>query len=171
MKAFFAVALGLAISCCAYITCEAASVAELKAVVEGVYILDEWHNDGKIFRPPQVEARTVLMNGSIVYLSVNKMEDANQITSANFGVYTLQADSFGYRYDNRSVFTQTPNNITVTHAPAWEGMRNFSVTQEGDSVRFQSRSADQAEFLFMPGGLRYSEGGKVLRIYHRTKSE
>jgi hypothetical protein len=171
MKAFYATALGLLVSCCAYAACEAASVTELKAIVEGVYILDEWHNDGKVFRPPQVEARFVLLNGNNVFLAVNKMQEANQVTIAEFGVYTLQVDSFAYCYDNVSTITQTANDAAVSHTLLWEGMRNFAVTQEGDTVRFRSRSAEQAEFLFTTGGMRYSEGGQLLRAYHRAKSE
>jgi hypothetical protein len=44
----------------------AASITELKGEVEGVYALDEWHIDGKVFRPPQVDGRFVLNNGAVV---------------------------------------------------------------------------------------------------------
>jgi hypothetical protein len=171
MKALFAAVIGLLASFYAQSSCEAASVAELKAIVEGVYILDEWHKDGVIFRPPQVDARTVIVNGNIVFLTVNKMDAANQVTNASFGVYTLQEESFAYRYENRSVFSETSSNISVNHAPPWEGMRNFSAMKEGDIVRFQSRTPGQAEFVFGSDGLTYYEGGKLLRKYHRAKSE
>ena len=35
-------------------------ITELKSVVEGVYILDEWNIDEKTFRPPAVEGRFVI---------------------------------------------------------------------------------------------------------------
>jgi hypothetical protein len=62
MKAFAGSALGLVFACCTYVSCNAASIAELGAAIEGVYVLDEWHIDGKAFRPPQVEGRFVLLN-------------------------------------------------------------------------------------------------------------
>jgi hypothetical protein len=55
MKTFTA-AFGLVFGCCIFATCtHAATITELKAAIEGVYILDEWNNGGQAFRPPVVE--------------------------------------------------------------------------------------------------------------------
>ena len=47
------------------ITPNAASITELKAAIEGIYILDEWNIDGQTFRPPAVEGRFVILNGNV----------------------------------------------------------------------------------------------------------
>ena len=55
---------------------------------------------------------------------------------------------------------------SLSRAIPWEGMREFTVKQEGNSVHLQSgeKAAD-----FNPEGEIYSEGGKVLRVWHRAK--
>jgi hypothetical protein len=169
MKAFIATTLGLAIACCTFVACNAGSVSELKGAIEGVYIVDEWNSDGKTFRPPQVEGRVVYLNGVVVAILIDTMQEAKKTYGASFGSYTLTADSFAYKFDTRTVFTQTPDKIDLSRAIPWEGMREFTVKQDGDSVRLQY--GEKAEFLFNPTGFTYSEGGKILRVYHRAKQE
>jgi hypothetical protein len=53
----------------------------------------------------------------------------------------------------------------VSHKAPWEGMRSFSVSRDGDTVLL--RSATEQEFLFSRAGLKYSEKGKVLRVWRR----
>jgi hypothetical protein len=149
----------------------AASIAELRAGIEGVYVLDEWQIDGKFFRPSRVEGRFVILNGVISLILVNKIEEAKQITVAGFGPYSLQANSFAYRYDSLSVFTETQKDIIASHALPWEGMRKFAAKDEGNTVHFQSPSAERAEFSFSPEVFIYSERGQVLRKWRRAKPE
>jgi hypothetical protein len=118
-----------------------------------------------------VSGKYVLLNGTVVAVLINRIPEGRQVITAQFGVYELHADAFAYRFDNVSTFTQTVNNIAVSHTPPWEGMRYFEVRQEGATLRFQSRSLDQAEFIFNTDVLRYSVGGKLLRVWRRTKSE
>jgi hypothetical protein len=144
----------------------AASLAELRAAVEGVYTLQEWHSEGKVLRPPQIEGRFVLMNGTVTTILLNDGEESNRTSTALLGKYILDETSFSYRYDTRSYFTQTPSAITVSRTPPWEGMRRFAVSAEGKAVHFNS---GQQEFVFTPEGLRYSDSGLV-RVYRREKA-
>jgi hypothetical protein len=171
MRTAIAVLLGLLGTCFNLVECRAASVAEIKATIDGTYILEEWHTDAGVFRPPQVEGRLAYLNGAVVTILINKMQEGQQVTVAEFGVYELRAGSFSYRYDNASTFTQTTNTINVSHALPWQGMRDFDVTQDGATVRLQSRTAEQAEFMIDAEGMRYSSGGKLLRVWRRSKSE
>ena len=102
---------------------------------------------------------------------IDKMRVDRQVTVAEFGVYELRPGSFSYRYDNASTFTQTANTINVSHALPWEGMRHFDISQEGSTVRLQSRSAEKAEFIIGAEGIRYSMGDKLLRVWRRSKLE
>src|SRR6516162_9342690 len=153
------------------VECGAASVVDIKATIDGAYILEEWHTDTGVFRPPQVEGRVVFLNGAVVTILIDKMREERQVTVAEFGVYELREGSFSYRYDNASTFTQTTSTITVSHTLPREGMRDFDVTHEGATVRLRSRSAEQAEFLINAEGIKYSIGGKLLRVWRRSKLE
>ena len=155
----------------------AAADAELDAVragVEGVYALEEWHTESGVFRPPQVEGRASLMNGTIIVILHNRMNESPQTTVASYGTYLLTPTEFSYRYTEPSVFTVTPSSITVSHKPPWEGMRTFNVSREGNAVRLRSPTGAQ-EFLFSPEGLTYSDAGTGAfvgkRVYRRVVAE
>ena len=145
------------------------SITELKAAIEGVYILDEWNNDGQTFRPPVVEGRLVILNGNIMTVLIDTMQESKRNYGALFGVYSLTPTSFAYKYETTAVFTQTPDNISLSRAIPREGMREFTVKQEGNSVHLQF--GEIAAFDFNPDGVTYSEGGKPLRVWHRAKPE
>jgi hypothetical protein len=146
----------------------AASITELKGEVEGVYALDEWHIDGKVFRPSQVDGRFVLNNGAVITILLNNAEETNRTSISQFGVFVLDETSFSYRYDTRSNFRQAPSGITPLGAPRFEGMRRFVLSVEGKAVHLNS---GQQEFVFTSEGLAYSENGKLLRRWRRIKGD
>ena len=143
------------------------SIEALKARTDGVYILEEWHKDGQVYRPPQVEGRFVLLNGVIITILHNKMQPPNEITVVVIGRYTLDSAKFSYGYDNTSIFTEGSSGVTVSHKPLFEGLRNFAVNSEGGVVRMRSETGQQ-ELLFDASGSTYSENGKPLRVWRRT---
>jgi hypothetical protein len=169
MKTLVATVMGLLFACTSMITCNAASITELKAAIEGVYILEEWNIDGQTFRPPAVEGRFVILNGNIMTVLIDTTQDSKMTYTTLYGVYSLTPDSFAYKYETRTTFTQTPDKISLSRAIPWEGMREFTVKQEGNSVHLQF--GEKAAFDFNPDGEIYSEGGKVLRVWHRAKPE
>jgi hypothetical protein len=171
MRVAITVLAGLLGTCVNLVECRAASLAEIKAAIDGAYILEEWHSDAGVFRPPQVEGRVVFLNGAVVTILIDKMREERQVTVAEFGVYELREGSFSYRYDNASTFTQTTSTITVSHALPREGMRDFDITHEDATVRLRSKSAEQAEFIINAEGFKYSIGGKLLRVWRRSKLE
>jgi hypothetical protein len=113
-------------------------VEALRATIEGIYILEEWHTDTGVFRPPQVDGRFIVLNGAVVVFLRNRIQEANQTTTAAYGSYALKANEFSYRYEEPSVFIQTSSGITVSHKLFWEGMRSFSATRDGETVRLRS---------------------------------
>jgi hypothetical protein len=145
----------------------AASVAELRAAIDGVYTLEEWHSEGQVLRPPLVDGRFVLMNGTVTTVLLNDAQESNRTSNASFGKYVLDETNFSYGYDVRSSFTQTTSTITVSRTPGFAGMRQFAVSVEGNAVHLKS---GQGEFVFSPEGLRYSENGRLLRVWRRVKA-
>jgi hypothetical protein len=100
---------------------------------------------------------------------LDTMHESKGKYGALFGVYSLTPTSFSYKYETTAVFKQTPDNISLSRAIPWEGMREFTVKQEGNSVHLQL--GEIAAFDFNPDELTYSEGGKPLRVWHRGKPE
>jgi hypothetical protein len=129
--------------------------------------LEEWHKDGQVFKPPQLEGRFVFSNGVIMTILHNRMQPTNEITVVVIGRYTLDNAKFSYGYDNTSIFTESPSGVTVSHKPVFEGLRNFAVKSEGDVVRMRSETGQQ-ELFFDATGLIYSDNGKPLRVWRRA---
>ena len=170
MKTFIATTLGVVFGFCIFDTCTyAATITEVKTAIEGVYILDEWTIGGQTFRPPAVEGRFVILNGNIVTVLIDATQESKRSYNALFGVYSLTPTSFAYKYETRAGFTQTTDNISLSRVMPWEGMRDFTVKQEGNFVHLQF--GETAAFDFNPERLTYSEGGRVLRVWHRAKPE
>jgi hypothetical protein len=143
------------------------SMKSSKARVEGVYSLQEWHLGGEVVRPPRVDGRFFLLDGAVITIIHNRVQEDKQTTFAAYGSYLLDATRFSYRYDDASVFVQTASALTVSRKPPWEGMRSFKLVSEGNAVRLRSDNGLQ-EFLFSPDGLTYSENGKVQRVWRRV---
>jgi hypothetical protein len=161
---YWALAGALCIWCTS--AASAASVAELRAVIDGVYTLEEWHSEGQVLRPPQVDGRFVLMNGTVTTVLLNDAQEANRTSNAQFGTYVLDETSFSYRYDTRSSFKQTPSNTTVSRTPVLAEMRRFAASIDGKVVHLKS---EKQEFIFTPEGMRYLENGKLSRVWRRVK--
>ena len=86
----------------------------------------------------------MLANGAVIFVVHNRSDEANPVTTASYGKYTLDAQSFAYRYDEWAVFAQAAaSGITAYRKPPWDGMREFSVITSDSGVRLRS---DNAEF-------------------------
>ena len=133
----------------------------------GVYILEEWHKDGQVFEPPQVEGRFMFLNGVIMTVLHDRMQASSETTIVVTGYYTLDSSKFSYGYDNTSIYTESPSGVTASHQSLWEGLRVFAVSSEEGIVRMQSETGQQ-EFIFDANRLTYVENGKPLRVWRRA---
>ena len=142
-----------------------APVDALKEDIEGIYLLQELHRNGEIFRPPSVDARFVLLNGRFVFIAHDRTKEPNKTTVAGYGVYVLEPGTFSYRYEGFSVVTQTADGTTVSEKLPWEGLRTFAARVESNEIRYRAIDGPQ-EYLFNADGMSYSDG-KQIRVYRR----
>ena len=143
-----------------------APVDAFKEGIEGIYVLQEWHRNGEIFRPPLVDARFVLLNGRIMFISHDRAKEPNKTTVAGYGIYVLEPGTFSYRYEGFSVVTQTADGTSVSEKIPWEGLRTFAASVENNEVRFRATNGPQ-KYLFNADGLSYSDGTQM-RVYRRV---
>jgi hypothetical protein len=142
-----------------------ASVEALKEGIEGVYVLQEWHRNAEVMRPPLVDARIVLLNGRIVFISHDGSQEPGK-TFAGYGVYVLEAGKFSYRYERSSIVTQTANGASVSEKLPWDGLRAYAVDIDGGRIHFRATNGPQ-EWWFNADGLSYSDGTQM-RVYRRV---
>jgi hypothetical protein len=153
-------------SCVNLAQAEEASMEALKAGIEGVYVLREWQRNGEVLHPPQVDARVVLINGRIVFISHDRAQETNKKSVAGYGTYILEPGKFSYRYEEITMVTQTTAGTSVSDKLPWEGLRVFAASIENSEVYFRAMNGPQ-EFRFTPDGLSYSDGTNT-RVYRRV---
>ncbi len=142
------------------------SVDALQARMRGAYELQEWHAaDGQVFRPPAIEGRFVILDGSITAIFTDRMKAPTTTTLVAFGKYTLDSQRFAYAYDSTSMLTESASGTTVSHKPLWKGLRSFAVSTEDGTLRLRTEGGKQ-EFVFTATGVTYSQGG-VSRVWRR----
>ena len=147
---------------------EEASVEALKEGIEGVYVLHEWRRNAEVMRAPLVDARIVLLNGRIVFISHDGSQELRK-TIAGYGVYVLEPGTFSYRYERFSMVTQTENGASVSEKLPWDGLRPYAANIDGNTIHFRATNGPQ-EWWFNADGLSYSDGTQM-RVYRRVTDE
>ena len=145
---------------------EDASVEALKAGIEGVYVLEEWHRNGEILRPPLIDGRLVLLNNRLIFIVHDRAQESNQRTLAGYSTYILDSGKFSYSYEALSVVTKTADGTTVSEKLPWEGLRTFTASIESNEIHFRATDGPQ-EMWFTAAGSAYSDG-KQKRVYRRV---
>jgi hypothetical protein len=139
-------------------------------LIEGAYLLQEWHAGEEIIRPPAVDGPFVLRDGVVATILKNWSQPAAKVSAANYGRYSLDSSGFSYRYEGGTAVTETPSEAKVSHKLFFEGTRSFTVSRDANGVRLR-RAEGNLEFFFTPELLTYSENGKVLRVWKRVKPD
>lgn len=142
---------------------------DVKALVEGVYTLREWHTAQEVLHPPAIDGRFVLNDGVVVTVLKNWSQAASKISLSTYGTYVLDPSGFSYKYEEGTVVTETPTEAKASHKLIFDETRSFTVTREADGVHLR-RAEGGIEFAFTRDGLMYSENGKVLRVWQRVKA-
>ena len=146
---------------------DGSSLDKARSVISGVYALAEWHADGKVYRPPQVDGRFIVLDGTITTILHNRSQAQAPTTSVYVGTYTLDSGTFSYAYEDVSTYTEGSSGASASHQPLWKGLRSFTVSVEGDAVHFRAASGPQ-EFVFTAAGVTYTDDGKPLRVWRRV---
>ena len=142
--------------------------ADVRAVLEGTWELDEWHVDGQVMRPPQMTGRWSVHDG--VVMAIRHRDGPNSFEStAGYGAYQITATEWIYGYE-RSEDAAGPSaseaklKVTVTQPIP---MRSWKISREGPKL-----------ILDGPGGSRWEfEGrsfvlmtnGNVVRKYRKVQ--
>ena len=129
--------------------------ADLRAMLEGSWQLDEWHTDGQVLRPPQIDGRWSNHDG--VVLVVYSRHDSG-LTSAGYGTYRITADTWSYGYTRMHTSIAPaggPAKVTMTE-PKGE-LRSFKIVRAPGKVILEGADGDRREydgtfFTFMQKG-------------------
>jgi hypothetical protein len=145
------------------------SLKEVKAKIEGTWILEEWHIKGQVVSPPKVEARFILHDNALELLMLNRAGEKPWYWYG-YGKYTLDASTFSMGFDEAAFFIESTSGITVSHKLPWEGMKSFGIGKENNRLHM-GPSDDNYEIIADGNTLIYKKDGKILRTYRRAGVE
>ena len=138
--------------------------ADVRALLEGTWELEEWHVDGEVLRPPQIGGHWSNHDG-IVMATLHRTSGGSFQSASNYGTYQMDATTWSYRYDYaQSVSGPSAEEATVT-VRTGQQPRSFEITRRGNAIMLD-RPNDHREyegrcFLFMPNGQLLRKWRKV----------
>jgi hypothetical protein len=142
------------------------SLKEVKAKVEGTWILEAWHIKGQVATPPKVEARFIVHDNALELLMLNRAGE-KPWSWYGYGKYTLDASTFSMVFDEAAFFIESTSGITVSHKLPWEGMKSFGIGSENNQLHM-GPSDDNREMIVDGNTLIYKKDGKIVRTYRRA---
>ena len=143
---------------------------EVKAKVEGTWILEEWYMKGEAVDPPKVEGRLIFNDNAFALILLNR---AGEFPSSyyGYGKYTLDPSTFSMKFDGVEFFRESTSGITVSRDLLWEGkMKYFAIRPENNKLHMR---CDDIDFDLIVDGdtLTLKQGGKIARTYRRAGAE
>ena len=105
---------------------------ELQSVVEGTWVLIEWHVNGRVLRPPEMDGRWMVHDGMVMATRHRDGVDGYEST-AGYGRYQWGQNTWRYGYD-RSEDRQGDTAGTAVLQVREVRQRTFNITKEGDHL-------------------------------------
>lgn len=147
------------------ISAQGQAPADVRALLEGTFELEEWHLDGQVLRPPEVGGRWSNHDG--VVIAIYHRSGLKGFESfSGYGTYKMDASTWSYGYERVEVANgPLADQAKVTVRPAAPA-NTFKISREGGKVILERpndrREYDATSFTFMPNG-------RTLRKYRRLK--
>ena len=122
---------------------QVAAPADLRAILEGTWQLDEWHVEGKVLRPPQIDGRWSNRDG--VVLVVYGRRDTG-LTTSGFGTYRITPDTWSYQYSRMVTSTAPAGGQTTVTATDQGPLRSFKVVRAPGKIVLEGVGGDSREY-------------------------
>ena len=142
------------------------SLLELRAAVEGTWQLEEWHLDGHVLRPPQVDGGWSNHDGVVLFM-VHRTTSDSSWSQSGYGRYQMDASTWSYGYARTETLSGPmggPAHVTTDQRER----RSFSVSRQGGKIilTFEGPADDRREY----DGLFFMliQNGKVVRKWRRV---
>ena len=134
--------------------------------IEGAWILVEWHEEGRVLRPPDIGGAYSLTGGQVTWIVFRKT-DSGERSEQCYGMYEMGPGSFEYSYDRCSESTVESNKVSFQSGP-WSTPPFSVLNDKGKLVLIDENN----EFGFELAGdrLTYTQNGSPLRVYQRFES-
>ncbi len=140
----------------------------VRAIIEGTWALVEWHVDGRVIDPPEMDGWWMVHDG-VVMATRHREGDQGYESTAGYGTYTWGPTSWTYGYDrseDRRGSASDDTTLVIQAIP----QRTFEITWDGGHLILEDAArtlrwdydVDDRTFLLMAGS------GRVIRKYRRV---
>lgn len=145
------------------------AAADVRAILEGTWTLEEWHVDGTIMRPPEMTGRWMVYDGVVMAIRHRDGPTSFESTAA-WGEYRITATEWIYGYE-RSEDSTGPTaadsrmRVRVTKPVP---MLAWTIRREGSKLFLERPKSIRWEFDG-PWFTLYAANGTVLRKYRKVE--
>ena len=139
--------------------------ADVRARLEGTWVLEEWHHEGQVLRPPQVGGRWMNHDG-VVMATFHRQSHGSFESFAGYGTYAMDASTWSYGYTRIERARGTSQADAVVTVEEDRPTRSYALDREGDTIVLTTgndrREYDDRFFTYMIDG-------SVLRKYRKVR--
>ena len=142
------------------------SLRELRATVEGTWQLDEWHENGRVLRPPQVDGRWSNHDGVVLFM-VHRTTSDSVFSQSGFGTYQMDARTWSYGYartESSSGLIGGVAQVTIGRADS----RSFKVSRKGSTIILTFVGPDDDRREYDGAFFTLIQNGMVVRRWRRV---
>jgi hypothetical protein len=144
------------------------SAAEIRGMIEQVYVIASWHSGEQVDYPPVAHGRWVIMQGGVVSTLIKDNPDGSKWVVALYGRYEVEDGVFRYLYEGGNAVVQSAGGAAPMPIPVTFGeFMDYAVNRDGDGLRLAN---DHAELRLSPRGIDYYEHGAVQRTWLRLQA-
>jgi hypothetical protein len=144
---------------------QAVSLTGPRAALEGTWQLEEWHFNGQVLRPPQVNGRWSNHDGAVLFM-VHRTTSDGDYSQFGYGTYQMDASTWSYDYahmETSSGPSRGPAQVTTER----RDRRSFKITRQGSKIilTLEGPGDDRREY---DGALfTLIQNGQVVRKWRR----
>lgn len=148
---------------------QTAAPADLRAVLEGTWELEEWHTESQIMRPPHMTGRWMVHDGVVVAIRHRDGPKSFESTAA-YGAYKITATEWIYGYERSEDATgptadEAKMRVRVTLPIP---MQAWKIKRAGSKVFLERDKSLRWEFDG-PSFTLYGADGQVIRKYRKVE--
>jgi hypothetical protein len=147
---------------------QSSAPADIRAVLEGTWTLEEWHAEGEIMRPPKMTGRWMVHDG--VVMAVRHFDGPKSFESTGaWGAYRITATEWIYGYERSEDATgptaaEAKLRVRVTLPVP---MQAWKIRREGSKLILDSENSLRWEFDG-PWLTLYAASGQIIRKYRKV---
>ena len=137
----------------------------LRETLEGTWVLEEWHFDGEVLRPPVIGGRWTLHDG-VVMANFHRNSGGSYESFSAYGRYEIDGDKWSYGYERvQTTYGRNPDDATVSVQRGLQ-MQSFSIRVD-EGMLILERPNDRREYEGR--SFRFMPDGSLLRHYRKVE--